>query len=147
MGGSPHVPGPLSLSVLLSIAQSPAAPVDPLQQAYAGMQHYTGEDLHGVGGQDWGISLPGWRLSALWRLLARQEKGRQGWLGESGKHHLFSLLSPRQQPTQQPTAWLHLRSRSLQPWLPSSPHHLLSNNSSSSSNSSKEKVPAGARLC
>ncbi|XP_075396468.1 CUGBP Elav-like family member 3 isoform X9 [Tenrec ecaudatus] len=24
-------------------AQSPAAPVDPLQQAYAGMQHYTGE--------------------------------------------------------------------------------------------------------
>lgn len=29
--------------VLLSPAQSPAAPVDPLQQAYAGMQHYTGE--------------------------------------------------------------------------------------------------------
>ncbi|XP_059943439.1 CUGBP Elav-like family member 3 isoform X8 [Mesoplodon densirostris] len=25
-------------------AQSPAAPVDPLQQAYAGMQHYTGEE-------------------------------------------------------------------------------------------------------
>ncbi|XP_030108774.1 CUGBP Elav-like family member 3 isoform X10 [Mus musculus] len=25
-------------------AQSPAAPVDPLQQAYAGMQHYTGPD-------------------------------------------------------------------------------------------------------
>uniref|UniRef100_A0A4X2LG22 CUGBP Elav-like family member 3 n=1 Tax=Vombatus ursinus TaxID=29139 RepID=A0A4X2LG22_VOMUR len=26
------------------LAQSPAAPVDPLQQAYAGMQHYTGPD-------------------------------------------------------------------------------------------------------
>lgn len=31
-------------------AQSPAAPVDPLQQAYAGMQHYTGEPRPGPGG-------------------------------------------------------------------------------------------------
>ncbi|XP_012870548.1 PREDICTED: CUGBP Elav-like family member 3 isoform X11 [Dipodomys ordii] len=33
-----------SWSMMLSPAQSPAAPVDPLQQAYAGMQHYTGPD-------------------------------------------------------------------------------------------------------
>ncbi|KAK7799867.1 hypothetical protein U0070_016286, partial [Myodes glareolus] len=71
-------------------AQSPAAPVDPLQQAYAGMQHYT--------------------------------------------------------------AWLRLRSRSLQPWSPSSPHHHLSNSSSSSSSSSNNnnsnsgKVPARGRV-
>ncbi|KAM9107636.1 CUGBP Elav-like family member 3 isoform 7-T7 [Megaptera novaeangliae] len=44
-GGAPSgVPAPPSRSVLLSPAQSPAAPVDPLQQAYAGMQHYTGPD-------------------------------------------------------------------------------------------------------
>lgn len=44
----------LSQLVLLSPAQSPAAPVDPLQQAYAGMQHYTGEEpaRPGPGGRD-----------------------------------------------------------------------------------------------
>uniref|UniRef100_A0A8C9DF48 CUGBP Elav-like family member 3 n=1 Tax=Prolemur simus TaxID=1328070 RepID=A0A8C9DF48_PROSS len=36
-----------------------------------------------------------------------------------------------QQPTRQPTAWLRLRSRSLQPWLPSSLRHPLSSSSSS----------------
>nr|AAB91450.1 CAGH4 alternate open reading frame [Homo sapiens] len=51
--------------------------------------------------------------------------------------------STTQQPTQQPTAWLHLRSRSLQPWSPSSPHHHLnSSSSSSSSNSSSSKEKA-----
>ncbi|KAI4579662.1 hypothetical protein MJG53_001350 [Ovis ammon polii x Ovis aries] len=40
----PPLPEPPSWSALLSPAQSPAAPVDPLQQAYAGMQHYTGPD-------------------------------------------------------------------------------------------------------
>uniref|UniRef100_G3TTH5 CUGBP Elav-like family member 3 n=1 Tax=Loxodonta africana TaxID=9785 RepID=G3TTH5_LOXAF len=41
VGAPGWLPAPLSLSILLSPAQSPAAPVDPLQQAYAGMQHYT----------------------------------------------------------------------------------------------------------
>uniref|UniRef100_A0A8I3X5R4 CUGBP Elav-like family member 3 n=1 Tax=Callithrix jacchus TaxID=9483 RepID=A0A8I3X5R4_CALJA len=54
--------------------------------------------------------------------------------------------STTQQPTRQPTVWLRLRSRSPQPWSPSSPHHPLSSSSSSSSSnsSSKEKVLAGA---
>uniref|UniRef100_A0A8C5P3B4 CUGBP Elav-like family member 3 n=1 Tax=Jaculus jaculus TaxID=51337 RepID=A0A8C5P3B4_JACJA len=44
-GGAPaESPISSSQSVVLSPAQSPAAPVDPLQQAYAGMQHYTGPD-------------------------------------------------------------------------------------------------------
>uniref|UniRef100_A0A287D6Q7 CUGBP Elav-like family member 3 n=1 Tax=Ictidomys tridecemlineatus TaxID=43179 RepID=A0A287D6Q7_ICTTR len=42
-GVHPYPGGPSAWS-LLSAAQSPAAPVDPLQQAYAGMQHYTGPD-------------------------------------------------------------------------------------------------------
>ena len=46
----PRTPGRTDLAVLVAVwdtatAQSPAAPVDPLQQAYAGMQHYTGEAL------------------------------------------------------------------------------------------------------
>lgn len=78
--------------LLLSPAQSPAAPVDPLQQAYAGMQHYTGEEpparprreggqegkwsegwvpgsqgaagQRGVGGQGWGAGPAGASLAA-----------------------------------------------------------------------------------
>uniref|UniRef100_A0A8C9G5G2 CUGBP Elav-like family member 3 n=1 Tax=Pavo cristatus TaxID=9049 RepID=A0A8C9G5G2_PAVCR len=37
-------PPPLTASPSLPLAQSPAAPADPLQQAYAGMQHYTGPE-------------------------------------------------------------------------------------------------------
>ncbi|XP_040608206.1 CUGBP Elav-like family member 3 isoform X4 [Mesocricetus auratus] len=48
--------------------------------------------------------------------------------------------STTQQPILQPTAWLHLHSRSLQPWWPSSPHHHLSNSSSSSSSSNNGKA-------
>lgn len=44
-GEAPIMPQTHSWLVMLSAAQSPAAPVDPLQQAYAGMQHYTGEAL------------------------------------------------------------------------------------------------------
>lgn len=44
-GGVPIMSQAHSWLVMLSAAQSPAAPVDPLQQAYAGMQHYTGEAL------------------------------------------------------------------------------------------------------
>ncbi|EDL38739.1 trinucleotide repeat containing 4, isoform CRA_e, partial [Mus musculus] len=43
-GGVPIMSQAHSWLVMLSAAQSPAAPVDPLQQAYAGMQHYTGPD-------------------------------------------------------------------------------------------------------
>lgn len=65
---APHLafalrPAPPSQSALLFPAQSPAAPVDPLQQAYAGMQHYTGEeprppDGRGSGGQRLGCRAP-----------------------------------------------------------------------------------------
>lgn len=41
---------PTCRPLLCPPAQSPAAPVDPLQQAYAGMQHYTGEPRPGPGG-------------------------------------------------------------------------------------------------
>ncbi|KAK2084257.1 CUGBP Elav-like member 3 [Saguinus oedipus] len=130
-------------------AQSPAAPVDPLQQAYAGMQHYTGE-----------VPQPGPllssfpdNLSALQLPLAwarGRETGLAGRAQESGKPHQPSLFSPPQQPTRQPTAWLRLHSRSPQPWSPSRPPHPLNSSSSSSSSSnssnssSKEKVLAVA---
>lgn len=53
--GPPAASYPLSHD-LLSPAQSPAAPVDPLQQAYAGMQHYTGEGSQPTPGLGGGVT-------------------------------------------------------------------------------------------
>lgn len=61
-----HLCRPDAQCLLPSSAQSPAAPVDPLQQAYAGMQHYTGEpgpEWDGLDGRAWVQGLTALSLS------------------------------------------------------------------------------------
>ncbi|KAM4662447.1 CUGBP Elav-like family member 3 isoform 2-T3 [Discoglossus pictus] len=77
-------------------AQSPVAQLDPLQQAYAGMQHYTGTD------------------GVMWRLVSWVQKGEgreeHGALEEAAYPAAYGLVSPAftqpqallpQQPPQQ----------------------------------------------